>query len=138
MLSLVLNTHCLFSLRSEVDDFSVARYLLTSLNVKKGKFLGNQISHFILRHKIEFIHYLVFNQLSKFNRLQNGKPPVMTERKRTASRNLSVWILKVWKRYLAIYPSLKKHLFPKHKRTVITIKVNLQKSNDILHFNFIL
>lgn len=95
MLSLVLNTHCLFSLRSEVDDFSVTKYLLTSLNVKKGKFLGNQISHFILRHKIEFIHYLVFNQLSKFNRLQNGKPPVMTERKRTASRNLSVWILKV-------------------------------------------
>ena len=63
--------------------------------LKKKKFLENQISYFILMHKIEFIHYLVFNQLSKFNTLKNGKPPVMTERKMTASRNLSVWILKV-------------------------------------------
>ena len=58
MLTLVLNTHCLFSVRIEVDGFSVAEYLLTSLNVKKNKFLGNQINYFILMHKMEFIHYL--------------------------------------------------------------------------------
>lgn len=92
MLSLILNTHCLFSVRSEVDGFSVARYLPAFLSVKKNQFLGKQISYFILIYKMEFIHYLVFNQLDKFNTWKHGTNTVMTRGKMTAVRNLSVSI----------------------------------------------
>ena len=109
MLSLVLNTHCLFSVRSEIDDFSGKMYLPAFLNVKKNQFIGNQISYFILIYKMAFIHYLVFNQLNKFNTWKNGTNSVMTGGKVNARRNLSVWILKVQKGHFTNLSLLKKH-----------------------------